>query len=77
MKSVHLQQNLEQHLKDVGLKVSQPQCKNLAMLSHSLAVSPNCHLNNLALGIPVCARRENLIQRLRRFLKRGELSWPH
>lgn len=75
MKSVHLQQNLEQHLKDVGLKVSQPQLKNLALLSHALASSANCHLSNLALGLPVDARRENLIQRLRRFFKRGELSW--
>ena len=75
MKSVHLQQNLEQHLQASGLRVSQPQLKNLALLSHGLAVSPNCHLSNLALGLPVAARRENLIQRLRRFLKRGELSW--
>lgn len=46
MKSVHLQQNLEQHLRQVGLKVSQPQVKNLALLSHSVAVSSNCHLSN-------------------------------
>lgn len=75
MKSVHLQQNLEQHLKEIGLKVSEPEMKRLALLSQSLAVSSNCHLSNLALGMPVEAKRENLIQRLRRFLKGGGLGW--
>lgn len=77
MKSVHFQQNLEQHLREIGLKVSRPHLSNLALLSHALAVSPNCHLSNLALGIPVDAKRENLIQRLRRFLNRGALGWHH
>lgn len=75
MKSVHLQQKVEQELRRVGLKVSEAQLKNLALLSHALAVSNSCHLSELALGLPIAARRENLIQRLRRYLKGGEYGW--
>lgn len=39
MKSVHLQQKIEQELRAVGRKVSEPQLRNLALLSHALAVS--------------------------------------
>ena len=34
-----------------------------------MAFSANCHLATLALGLPFSGQRENLIQRLRRFLK--------
>lgn len=39
MRSVHLQQKIEQELSRVGFKVSEPQLKNLALLSHALVVS--------------------------------------
>ncbi|NTV38173.1 MAG: hypothetical protein HGA82_03195, partial [Anaerolineales bacterium] len=35
--------------------------------------SANCHLATLALGLPFAGQRENLIQRLRRFLKHDDL----
>lgn len=62
MKSVHLQPKIEQELRAVGLKVSEPQGKNLALLSHALAVSSSCHLSELALGLPIDGRRKNLMQ---------------
>jgi hypothetical protein len=75
MQSVHLQRKLTQHLKDIGLGISQPQVTNLALWSQALAVSADCHLTNLALGLPIDGRRENLVQRLRRFLKQQQLGW--
>ncbi len=42
---------------------------NLALLVLGLAQSPNCHLSTLATVLPLDARRDNLIQRLRRWLK--------
>jgi len=48
---------------------------NLALLVLSLAQSPNCHLSTLATVLPLAARRDNLIQRLRRWLKTPTLSW--
>lgn len=75
MQSVHLQEKLVHHLKSIGLRLSHPQVVNLSLWSQALAVSADCHLANLALGLPVVGRRENLIQRLRRFLKNRQLSW--
>ncbi len=48
---------------------------NLALLVLGLAQSPNCHLSTLATVLPLDARRDNLIQRLRRWLKTPALSW--
>ncbi len=48
---------------------------NLALLVLSLAQSPNCHLSTLATVLPRDARRDNLIQRLRRWLKTPTRSW--
>lgn len=75
MQSVPLQEKLVHHLKRIKLRLSQPQLVNLALWSQALAVSADCHLTNLALGLPVPGRRENLIQRLRRFLKQRQLGW--
>lgn len=75
MKSVHLQRKLVQHLQETGMEMSQPQVVNLALWSQALATSPDCHLTNLALGLPLDGRRENLVQRLRRFLKQEKLGW--
>src|SRR6266542_1699512 len=48
---------------------------NLALLVLALAQSPNCHLATLATILPIEGQRENLIQRLRRWLKTPSLSW--
>jgi len=48
---------------------------NLALLVLSLAQSPNCHLATLATVLPLDADRDNLVQRLRRWLKTPALSW--
>lgn len=47
---------------------SKPQVKNLALLTQALVFSEDCHLPKLALQLPVSGQRDNLIQRLRRFL---------
>jgi hypothetical protein len=69
MNSVHLHQQLVKQFENVGLLIGQAQRVNLALWCQALAVSPNCHLTTLALGLPLPGQRENLIQRLRRFLK--------
>jgi hypothetical protein len=47
---------------------------NLALMVVALAQSPNCHLSTLATVLPIDGQRENLIQRLRRWLKTPTLS---
>jgi hypothetical protein len=74
MNSVHLHHQLVQHLAALRLPLSRPQRTNLALWCQALAVSPNCHLATLALGLPVPGQRENLIQRLRRDLKKERLQ---
>ena len=69
-----LHQRLMQELIPIKLRATKPQRTNLALWSQALAVSPNCHLSTLALGLPLPGRRENLIQRLRRSLKNERLS---
>lgn len=49
-------------------QASQAQVRNQALLTQALVFSDNCHLANLALQLPIEGQRENLIQRLRRFL---------
>src|SRR5687768_14916984 len=75
MNSFHLQTKVKQALGSVGMTISQPQPGNLALWCQALAVSDNCHLTNLALGLPLAGEREQLIQRLRRFLKQPALGW--
>ena len=70
MNSLHLHHKLVQHLAGLRLPLSQPQQTHLALWCQVLAVSPNCHLATLALGLPLPGQRENLIQRLRRDLKK-------
>ncbi len=74
MNSVHLHHQLVQHLAALRLPLSQPQQTHLALWCQALAVSPNCHLTTLALGLPLPGQRENLIQRLRRDLKKERLQ---
>lgn len=47
---------------------STPQVRNQALVTHALAYSPNCHLAPLATLLPVPGQRENLVQRIRRWL---------
>jgi hypothetical protein len=77
MRSLRLHKKLVQHLEEIGLQLSEAQLVNLALWSQALAVSADCHLANLALGLPIEGRRENLMQRLRRFLKQKQLGWQH
>jgi hypothetical protein len=49
-------------------QASKAQVCNQALLTQALVFSDNCHLPNLALQLPLEGQRENLIQRLRRFL---------
>ena len=74
MNSLHLHHQLVQHLTALHLPLSQPQQTNLALGCQVLAVSPNCHLATLALGLPLPGQGENLIQRLRRDLKKEALQ---
>jgi hypothetical protein len=74
LNSVRLHQQLVQFLAAIGVDASQPQRTNLAGLGQALAFSANCHLATLALGLPFAGQRENLIQRLRRFLKNTDVN---
>jgi len=49
-------------------RASKPQIRNQALVTLALAYSPNCHLAMLATLLPVPGQRENLIQRIRRWL---------
>jgi hypothetical protein len=69
-----LHHQLVQHLNGLHVPLSQPQQTDLALWCQALAVSPNCHLATLALGLPLPGQRENLIQRLRRDLKKERLQ---
>ncbi len=73
MNSLQLHHHLVRTLTAIGVHATRPQRTNLALLSQALAVSPNCHLATLALGLPLPGNRENSIQRLRRFLKNDSL----
>ena len=73
MQSLQLHQRLMQAFNQIGLKAPPNARKNLAFLCQTLALSPNCHLATLALGLPLPGRRENLIQHLRRTLKNQQL----
>jgi hypothetical protein len=57
----------------MGVGSTRPQRVNLAGLSQALAFGSNCHLATLALDLPFAGQRENLVQRLRRFLKTEQL----
>lgn len=58
-----------------GLPASSvPQVRNLALLTQALVFSPDCHLSNLALELPVQGRRESLSNRLYRFLDNSHIQ---
>lgn len=66
--------NLTTELKRRLPAASKPQVQNLALLTQALVFSPDCHLSNLALELPIEGQRESLIQRLDRFLDNSRLS---
>jgi len=53
---------------------SVPQVRNLALVTHALAYSPNCHLATLATPMPIPGQRENLVQRIRRWLANQDVT---
>jgi Transposase DDE domain len=73
MKSVQLQKVLESELQAVGMRLSRAQISNLAYWSQGLATGRDCHLSNVALGVPLAMRRKHIVQRLRRSLH--PVSW--
>ena len=74
MNSLQLHHKVVQQLRRLRFPLSEPQHRNLALWCQALAVSSNCHLATLALGLPLPGQRENLIQRLRRDLKKEALQ---
>lgn len=74
MNSISLHPPLMHALAKVGVHLPRRQQRNLVMLCVALALSPDCHLGTLALWLPLQARRDSLIQHLRRFLHQGP-SW--
>lgn len=92
MNQLKVYQQLRQKLGTYLNKANRWQVNNLALTTQALVFSPNCHLNNLALHLPVPGQRENLTQRLRRWLKNQAVTqetcylplvqnllrhWPH
>lgn len=74
MNTMQIHRQLVQELTSMGLNLSRPQMNNIALLCQALAVSENCHLATLALGVPLPGPREHLVQRLRRLLKQERLD---
>lgn len=66
--------NLTTELKRRLPAASKPQVHNLALLTQALVFSEDCHLPNVALELPLAGQRDNLIQRLDRFLANSRLS---
>lgn len=53
---------------------TEKQVQNLALLTQALVFSQDCHLTNLAIQLPLDHQRDNLIQRLRRFLDNSRVN---
>ena len=56
------------HLREQLHKASMAQVRNQAAVTQALAFGANCHLTTLAMMLPVPGQRENLVQRIRRWL---------
>jgi hypothetical protein len=50
------------------------QVRNQALVAQALAFCPNCHLATLAMLLPVPGQRENLVQRIRRWLDNQKVT---
>lgn len=59
---------LTTHLRQQLRTASVAQVRNQAAVTQALAFCPNCHLSTLALLLPLPGQRENLVQRIRRWL---------
>jgi hypothetical protein len=66
---------LRRHLTPRLPKAATALLLNLALMVVALAQSPNCHLAPLATVLPLSGQRENLIQRLRRWLTSPAVDW--
>src|SRR5439155_22148630 len=75
MNNYRLLTALLRHLRPCLPKAATALLLNLALIVLALAQSPNCHLATLATVLPLSAQRENLIQRLRRFLTTPAVNW--
>jgi hypothetical protein len=62
MNSLQLHHQVVQQLARLQLPLSHPQQTNLALWGQALAVSRNCHLSNLALGLPFVKLRTTIHQ---------------
>jgi hypothetical protein len=71
-----LYRNLTTELQRRLPAASKPEVSNLALLTQALVFSPNCHLSNLALELPIAGQRDNLTQRLDRFLDNWRVTQP-
>jgi len=56
------------HLREQLRTASVAQVRNQAAVTQALAFGSNCHLATLAMLLPVPGQRENLVQRIRRWL---------
>ena len=63
-----LYRKLTTHLRKQLRAASVTQVRNQAAVTQALAFCPNCHLSTLAMLLPVPGQRENLVQRIRRWL---------
>jgi hypothetical protein len=75
MNNEHLLTALLRHLRLRLPQAATALLFNLALMVLALAQSPNCHLATLATVLPLEGQRENLIQRLRRWLSAPQLTW--
>ena len=56
---------------------SKPRVRNQALVTLALAYSSDCHLPTLATRLPVPGKRENLVQRIRRWLANLAVTQQH
>jgi hypothetical protein len=75
MNTYRLLRALLRHLTPLLPQATKALLLNLALMVLALAQSPNCHLATLATVLPLQAQRENLIQRLRRWLATPTVDW--
>ena len=68
MNNQQLYNKLTTQLREQLPTASVAQVRNQALVTQALAYGPNCHLATLATLLPVPGQRENLVQRLRRWL---------
>ena len=68
MNHQELYRNLTIQLRARLPTASVAQVRNQALMSLALAYSPNCHLATLANQLPIPGQRDNLVQRIRRWL---------